>query len=1119
VTTPEDRPKAEADDGSVHDAFGHDDYARAAAEILVDREAPLTLGLFGSWGMGKTWIIDRIQHHVGDQAAFAYFDVWRYEGDALRRQFLRDLSNQLHPREADFDPNTELEDLDSSTATKVDSFRGLNLRALGEIALKALPAAALIYLFLRLVGPDSLLDEYGRLRDVVISAGLALALFVVAPVSRLFHVREQVITRSRLEDPEHFAERFGALLARLKKARLIVAIDNLDRCSPDRVEELLATIKTYLEPLAAPPTVPLLRRLFTRQTNRVAVFLIAADDDALRRHLVAKERAGDSGREIKEVNQYVDEYLRKFFSSSIRIQPLLDDDVRSYTSRELEPFFSEHGLDAGTRIALVEMVAAALSSTPRRVKQFGTNLDGRVRVIRERQASGNIEPPISDNVLMIAKLAILEEEWPVSFQTLQHHPRYLEEWQRDVVEGKENTSCPDWADGAFRRFLSISREVRASNVDAYIRLKQSRDEILLPRYDDFRTAVVQGDPSQVSSVLDAEPERSEAYAQRLLSILDEELSSRYLDGARSIVEVATSVEALARHQAHMLAVLRRAAGDSELRPRLAEVRPEALMSAVRHLGEADRTRLLAPFTDLSRFADSDPRLTAVLDGFASIVESLPEQTRASLRNSLNIEPVSERHGAMVELAEADWRLIPFSVVDAALAALTDSPSAEAAQFKLVKGFLRPIPEHQEAAGTYVAAMATLIVNEQASSDPDATPEETAARVTVVSRALDELPELTESATSTFDTALDVPLSSWHPPAWPAVIHAMSAIRRPSPSPVLERLMGEFFAGDGAAAIDYARERGADSDVPEREFLLQQLGDAAIGEASLRVKAVDAIAVVDPADVSLALQGLAKTLIERAYFRTAGHLVVHHSSRLDDAVPSLIDGALERIARPLSANETALALGFFGSVVHDMSESQLSALEDFARAGILNDDPETREAATKGVSRLLSQPDFSSRAKPLTAAAFADLKDDKTPDRSTLGFVASNFAELTGSEKTAFVTLLARLVGDPSTREVAMPALANLPDLAAAHREPLVEALVAAEVLTTDLETRVSLLEIADRLARTRGSARDVYRKRLADLEAGEGDDLTVHERLSPSPTSTEDTGGDAPAGDEEDAPS
>src|SRR5437868_3303347 len=77
------------------DAFEHRDYATALTEILTTAEPPSTVGLFGPWGVGKSSILLDVKRRLSNGWAFVLFDAWRYEGDALRRHFLKEAASQL----------------------------------------------------------------------------------------------------------------------------------------------------------------------------------------------------------------------------------------------------------------------------------------------------------------------------------------------------------------------------------------------------------------------------------------------------------------------------------------------------------------------------------------------------------------------------------------------------------------------------------------------------------------------------------------------------------------------------------------------------------------------------------------------------------------------------------------------------------------------------------------------------------------------------------------------------------------------------------------------------------------------------------------------------------------
>ncbi len=78
--------------------FGHLDIADNLKKIILNCLSPFTIGLFGRWGSGKTTILNVLRKKLKDnedKIAVVNFDVWKYEGDSLRRTFLKELVKQL----------------------------------------------------------------------------------------------------------------------------------------------------------------------------------------------------------------------------------------------------------------------------------------------------------------------------------------------------------------------------------------------------------------------------------------------------------------------------------------------------------------------------------------------------------------------------------------------------------------------------------------------------------------------------------------------------------------------------------------------------------------------------------------------------------------------------------------------------------------------------------------------------------------------------------------------------------------------------------------------------------------------------------------------------------------
>lgn len=329
------------------DPFSHDDYAQAAAETLIDADRTFTLGLFGDWGLGKTTIIRRLGKLVRDRGlAFVEFDVWRFEGDALRRQFLRETATQLKKGghlSRRYNPSKELRDLEIDVPVVQESLRLSVLGVIRALLIGCVVGLAL-YLFLRSRAPTALFGHATKKSTAnEIAFILGATTFLYNVLSQMLLVEQRVMTVRRVEEPERFYAKFQALLQKTKAERVVIAIDNLDRCSPPLVDTMLATIKTYLEPAQESADARKPRRLWRNRDAAGAVFVIAADDAAVRRHMVGREiRSLPTPTEgqaqqalLAEAEGRVDEYLRKFFDASIRLRPILQEDIRKYTRAEL----------------------------------------------------------------------------------------------------------------------------------------------------------------------------------------------------------------------------------------------------------------------------------------------------------------------------------------------------------------------------------------------------------------------------------------------------------------------------------------------------------------------------------------------------------------------------------------------------------------------------------------------------------------------------------------------------------------------------------------------------------------------------------------------------------------
>ena len=634
------------------DAFGHRDYADALVSIITDDSPPPTIGVFGPWGVGKSTIIGGIQDRLsGGEVAFVYFDAWRYEGDSLRRQFLIDAANQLGNDgrlSCSYSPSDELRELHVDTQ-EIDESLGFSWARLRRAALIGLGFAALAALCFALGLFDSVLE--GDFGQAVLASIAAFTIGTFATLlSQTVVVNANTATTRALQDPDRFAAKFADLLRALKPQRLVVAIDNLDRCAPDSAIEMLSTIKTYLEPAVAGETRPASSAIET--VDKQVVFVVSVDDQALRRHLVAKETERSREEDTLAIRRYVDEYLAKFFSARLPIRAILPDDMRGYIAHHLKPLIEARDLDPDHARELVNLVGAGLRRNPRRVKQFNNDLESRLRLLEERESAADgrpagIDPPVSGDVRMIAKLALIETEWPEAFERIEQHPPLLARWEEqteteDQVDWVDPDSAPASRPAAeeargrqarrdFATFLSQARSIQTKHLRAMLSLKQSPQEAGLPGFTEFRAAATSGDRAEVEQILAEDNAERERLIARLPEIMNEEWRAGDLPAARAVVDAVVSVDALRDSEQVRRAVIEGAIDHPPLREQLGLLDPDAVLATAELLPRRDRQHLFQPFVDrIVNDEVEEERRRSAADALANFA---PELTDAQGRRS------------------------------------------------------------------------------------------------------------------------------------------------------------------------------------------------------------------------------------------------------------------------------------------------------------------------------------------------------------------------------------------------------------------------------------------------------------------------------------------------------
>src|SRR6266446_1586141 len=281
----------EAVDRAADDYFQiHTAYARLLLDIARKCATPFSIGLYSSWGSGKTSVAKILQGLVTQgkpqSLGFVYLDVWKYSSDPLKRWILLETEKQLEDQEIlkdyTFEGRALQNHLEFEEKWEDKSPLQISLttistlgRVLGFLAVFSVP----IYFFLAYFAPLG----WQFLRSLspfvgLLSATSAIGLLIQFIVKKILESMKSVVftrtTKHVTAKPAFSSEKFGAIFhdlvakatAKLPGARIIFVFDNLDRCPEAVAIEAIAVLKTYLDEASC-------------------VYLIPCDQAALVKHI------------------------------------------------------------------------------------------------------------------------------------------------------------------------------------------------------------------------------------------------------------------------------------------------------------------------------------------------------------------------------------------------------------------------------------------------------------------------------------------------------------------------------------------------------------------------------------------------------------------------------------------------------------------------------------------------------------------------------------------------------------------------------------------------------------------------------------------------------------------
>lgn len=295
VVVKEDRrvdPVALSDAATDEDHLGFDPYAKSIFEFLTHKETepPLSIGVSASWGSGKTSLMSRIRRKLDEHreqvlkegrdprspltriCRTVWIDVWKYESSqSLWAALTREVYDQAQ-RQMTFLDRLRFR-LALGLHMSEDRWPPILKGLLPQWIALAVTVAVWAYLSVEtLVSGASAeigvgtglhgLFSVGAVTFVGLTKGLLRMPFSV-DLGKYTDVPHNTEKIGYTAEAEEDIERMVELLTRDDKFGLVVFIDDLDRCSPAHVVEMVEAINL----------------LFAGAKNRKTIFLLGMDAD------------------------------------------------------------------------------------------------------------------------------------------------------------------------------------------------------------------------------------------------------------------------------------------------------------------------------------------------------------------------------------------------------------------------------------------------------------------------------------------------------------------------------------------------------------------------------------------------------------------------------------------------------------------------------------------------------------------------------------------------------------------------------------------------------------------------------------------------------------------------
>lgn len=367
---------------------------------------PLTIGIFGSWGAGKTSLMQMIQSRIRETEETkgylqVWFDAWKYDKEeqlwrALLLQVLVVIREVVTK-----DPGVKTEDIQEIEDLAAGLYRSVEREELGDlkidwhqllkgsletaihVGVALVPGLNIVQKVIEDVGSKSIKDDPGLLLGAIERAKTKVYI-------------------DHVQSLEQFQNKFRYLVKNYvhKRGKLVVFIDDLDRCLPEKTIAILESLKLFLD-------------------VEDCIFILGVDPDVITRAVELKYRSFGSNVTDEHAKHQMlingVRYLEKIIQVPFHLPSIEHEQVRTF----VETLIEKHNWP---NVECTNVFAIGLGDNPRQVKRAINTFLLLWELAQQKTA---VVKPVQ-----LAKLVVIQNIYPDLYFILKQNPRLLYEIEK-----------------------------------------------------------------------------------------------------------------------------------------------------------------------------------------------------------------------------------------------------------------------------------------------------------------------------------------------------------------------------------------------------------------------------------------------------------------------------------------------------------------------------------------------------------------------------------------------------------------------------------------------------------------------------------------------------------------